>query len=110
MLQNKDTAYAYALRRPKHSINASAEFLVTSSLILSANLKYASARRDIGGYRLPDILLDSYTILGAHAAYTINKHVSLFADFQNITGKKFFDARGYSSIPFVVAGGVSVRW
>ncbi|MEO6000369.1 MAG: TonB-dependent receptor, partial [Chitinophagaceae bacterium] len=109
VLQNKDTSYAYALRRPKHSINFSADFKVTPSLTLSATIKYVSDRRDVGGYRLPDVLLDSYTLLGAHASYNYNKHVGFFADFQNITDKKFFDARGYNSIPFMVAGGLTVQ-
>ena len=109
VVQNKDTSYAYALRRPKHSINFSADFKVIPSLTLSATVKYVSDRRDVGGYRLPDVLLDSYTLLGAHAAYNYNKYIGVFVDFQNITDKKFFDARGYNSIPFMVAGGLTIQ-
>ncbi|HZG25084.1 MAG TPA: TonB-dependent receptor [Chitinophagaceae bacterium] len=110
VLQNKDTTYRYALRRPNHAINASADFLLTPAFTLSVNARYASDQRDVGGYRLPDVLLQDYTLLGGHLAYTANKHVRFFADAQNITGKKFFDARGYNSIPFVFTGGVSVNW
>ena len=110
VLQNKDTTYRYALRRPNHIINASADFLVTPAFTISLNARYSSDQRDVGGYRLRDVTLNSYTLLGGHLAYTINKHVRLFADAQNLTGKKFFDARGYNSIPFVVTGGVSVNW
>ncbi len=110
VVQNKDTSYAYALRRPKHNINVSADCKVTASFSVGATLKYVSDRRDVGGYQLPDVLLSSYTLLGAHAAYNFNRHFTAFADFQNITDKKFFDASGYNSIPFMAAAGVTVQW
>jgi vitamin B12 transporter len=109
VVQNKDTAYAYALRRPKHNINITADFKITPAFSISATIKYVSDRKDVGGYKLPDVLLNSYTLLGAHASYTFSKHVGIFADLQNITDKKFFDARGYNSIPFMAIGGVNVQ-
>ncbi len=109
VIQNKDTSYAYALRRPKHSINISAGFTLVPSLTLTATIKYVSDRRDVGGYRTADVLLNSYTLLGAHASYSFNKRFGVFADFQNITGKKFFDANGYNAIPFMATGGVTVQ-
>lgn len=109
-LLNKDTSYHYAVKRPAHTVNANADFQVTSSLILSANMKYVSDRRDVGGYKMKDVLLKSYALFGARASYTVNEHVSLFADLQNVTGKKFFDANGYNSIPFMIVGGVSLKW
>lgn len=108
VVQNKDTSYGYALKRPRHNMNISADFTVTPLFTLGATIKYVSARYDVGGYRLPDALLNSYTLLGAHAAYSFNKHFTAFADFQNITDKKFFDTRGYNAIPFMVIGGITV--
>ena len=107
--QNKDTSYGYALRRPKHNININADFKITSAFSIIASIKYVSDRRDVGGYKLPDSLLDSYVLLGAHAAYSFNKHFGAFADFQNITDKRFFDARGYNSIPFTAMGGITLQ-
>lgn len=107
VVQNKDTTYRYALRRPDHSINASADFRIGKSITLSANLKYVSDRYDVGGYRLKDAMLDGYTMLGAHGSYLLNKTLDIFADFQNITNKKFYDARGYTSIPFLAVGGLN---
>lgn len=105
---NKDTTYKYALRRPAHSVNANVEVLITPELSVSANMKYVSSRKDVGGYRVPDFYLNDYAIFGAHAAWKINKAVSVFADFQNITDRKFFDLRGYNSIPFVNSFGATV--
>ncbi|MEJ7770087.1 MAG: TonB-dependent receptor [Chitinophagaceae bacterium] len=109
-LLNKDTVYGYAIKRPAHTVNANVDFQATPSLVLSANMKYVSDRRDVGGYKKKDVLLKSYALLGAHAAYTVNEHASLFADAQNITGKKFFDAYGYNSIPLMYTVGVSLKW
>ena len=107
---SKDTAYNYALRRPAHSFNAQAGVQVLPALDVSATIKYVSSRHDVGGYLKQDIQLSSYTLLGAHASYTYNGHLRLFADFQNITGKKFYDANGYNSIPFLAVGGITLVW
>jgi vitamin B12 transporter len=55
-------------------------------------------------------LLNSYCIVGAHADFTLNNHVKFFADSQNITGTKFFDVRGYNSIPALINAGVVLNW
>jgi vitamin B12 transporter len=108
---NKDTVtYDYLLRRPKHSINANIGWILTEKLYLSVAGKYVSSRRDVGGYEKPDVLLQKYFILGAHADFTVNQHVKIFADGQNITNKKFFDVRGYNAIPALINGGVVLNW
>jgi vitamin B12 transporter len=50
--------------------------------------------------------LKSYFIAGVHADFTLNEHVKFFADSQNIFNTKFFDVRGYNSIPAIFNGGV----
>lgn len=109
-LLNRDTVYNYALRRPAHNLNANVLFRITSSFTAGANMKFVSDRHDVGGYKAQDVLLDSYTIFGAHTDYTVDEHIGLFADFQNITNKKFADARGFSAIPFLFTGGVTLKW
>lgn len=107
----KDTVtYDYLLRRPKHSINLTAGIDITKKWYVSFNGKYASKRYDVGGYKKADVALDSYFILGAYADYTLNQHVKFFADAQNITNKKFFEVRGYNSIPFLFNTGVTFNW
>ena len=106
---NKDTTYRYAIRRPAHNFNASANFQVTPSFSFTANIKHVSRRRDLGGFMVADVLLAGYTLLGAHADYQLSRHFRLFADLQNITNRKFFDTRGYTAIPFTAIGGVTVN-
>jgi vitamin B12 transporter len=76
-------------------------------LFASASLKYVSDRYDTGGFMSDDVLLNSYALLNAYAEYKWSR-IKLFADFQNITRAKFFDIRGYNSIPFLYSFGVSV--
>lgn len=109
-LLNKDTVYNYALRRPAHNVNANVLFRITSSLTAGANMKFVSDRHDIGGYMAQDVLLNSYIIFGTHTDYTVDEHISFFADFQNITNKKFTDARGFSAMPFLFTGGITLKW
>ncbi len=107
----KDTIrYDYLLRRPKHSFNLTAGMEMFKGFYLSVNGRYVSKRYDVGGYKKADTALDSYVLLGANASYQINNHLKLFADAQNITQKKFFDVRGYNSIPLLYNAGISLVW
>lgn len=108
---NKDTiTYNYSLRRPKHNFNVNVGWQPAEQLFFSLTGKYMSKRYDVGGYQMPDVLLNAYFIIGAHGEYIANSHVKFFADAQNITNKKFFDVRGYNSIPFLLNAGVTVNW
>ncbi len=107
----KDTiAYNYLLRRPKHTINLNLGIDVLKGLYVSVNGKYVSKRFDVGGYRKADVSLDSYFIMSAYADYTLNEHVKFFADAQNIGNRKFFDVRGFNSIPFLYNAGITFNW
>jgi len=106
---SNDTTYNYSLRIPKHAINITIGYQVTPALYLSVTGKYVSKRYD-AVYSMPDVTLDSYTVVGASAQYIINKHFKLFADGQNITNKKFFEVYGYNSIPALFNGGITVNW
>ncbi len=102
-----DTTYSYLLRRPKNSFNITAGYQICSNAYVSISGKSVSSRNDVGGYKKEDVLLKSYFIVNAYAEYKYGAHVKFFADLQNITNKKFFDLRGYNSIPFLLNGGVT---
>lgn len=104
----KDSVYHYLLRRPQHSINVSSSYAFDNGLYISVSGKYVGKRYDVGGYKVKDVQLESYFLLGAYAAYKMNKNIKFFTDAQNITNKKFFDVAGYNSIPFVFTGGITV--
>ncbi|HEX8315016.1 MAG TPA: TonB-dependent receptor, partial [Flavisolibacter sp.] len=103
----KDTTYNYLLRRPEHSINLSVGYQVKSGPFISLSGKYVSDRHDVGGYQRADVLLDKYFLLNAYAEYQLKPSLKVFADAQNITNKKFFDVRGYNSIPLLFNAGIT---
>jgi vitamin B12 transporter len=104
-----DTSYTHLLRRPKHNINLNIGYQFTKDLFASISAKSISSRYDVGGYMQEDVLLDKYFLLGAYAEYKWKDSIKFFADLQNITGKKFFDTRGYNAIPFLINGGISFQ-
>lgn len=104
----KDTGYAYGLRRPGININASLNYQ-HNNLFISISSKYLSSRYDIGGYKTGDVLLPAYAILNAYGEYSFSKRYKLFIDAQNITGNKFYDLRGFNSIPFIISSGISIK-
>ena len=106
----KDTTYTLLLRRPKHTANFSAGYSFKNGLFVSASARYAAKTFDTGGYQATDVSLDSYVILGAYAEYTFKKYIKCFVDAQNLTNKKFYEVRGYNSIPLLVNGGVVFNW
>ena len=106
----KDTMYHYSLRRPTHTINITAGYRFTRNLYASISGKYVSNRYDVGGYKKPDVLLDSYFLLSAYTEYTFGKCLKIFADAQNITNKKFFEVRGYNAIPSLFSVGATFNW
>ncbi len=108
---NKDTiSYPYLLRRPKHNFNLTAGYEPLKGLYVSVSGKYVSSRYDVGGYKKADVLLDGYFLLGAYAEYRMNEHIKFFADAQNLTNRKFFDVRGFNSIPFLYNTGITFNW
>lgn len=106
----KDTSYNYALRRPAHNINVTAGYQFTKALFASVSGKYVSDRYDLGAYKKADVRLDSYFIVSAYAEYTFKKYLKVFADVQNIGDKKFFDVRGFNSIPSIFNIGATFNW
>ena len=105
-----DTVYNHLIRRPKHNINLGIGYQFTKNLSAGISAKSVSSRFDVGGYQKEDVLLGNYFLLGAHGEYKLKDHLKFFADAQNITNKKFFDLRGYNSIPFIINGGITFNW
>ncbi|HEY4149769.1 MAG TPA: TonB-dependent receptor [Chitinophagaceae bacterium] len=108
-LDFKDTSYNYSLRRPKHNLNVTAGYQFGNGLYINASAKYVSSRYDVGDYQAADILMSGYFLLNAYAEFRFCKTLKLFANAQNLANKKFFDIRGYNSIPFTFIGGLQFQ-
>jgi vitamin B12 transporter len=106
----KDTAYTYLLRRPNGNFNVNIGYQITEKAFVSISSKAVSKRFDVGGYKAKDVELKSYLLLGAYAEYHFNKKLNCFVDAQNITNTKFFDIRGFNSMPTMLQVGVRFNW
>jgi vitamin B12 transporter len=110
-ITNKDTiTYQYLLRRPAHQLNMGVSAQVNTKLRLEVTGRYASKRRDVGGYAAPDVLLASYVTLAANAGYQLNKHWRFTADIQNFTNTKYYEVYGFTTMPFNASIGAVFSW
>ncbi len=110
-ITNKDTiTYNYLLRRPAHQLNMGVSAQVNTKLRLEVTGRYASKRRDVGGYGAQDVELKSYVTLAANAGYQLNKHWRFTADIQNFTNTKYYEVYGFTTMPFNASFGAAFSW
>lgn len=105
-----DTSYGYLLRRPVHHLNLNLQYTPHEKWNASLAAKYVSARYDVSGYKRPDTQLKGYFLLNAYVEYKPNEWLKCFADIQNLTNTRFFDLRGFNSIPRMFSAGVTFDW
>lgn len=109
----KDSTYSNLIRRPKHSIGANIGYQVTPHFYVSTQISNYSKRSDLffdmNTYTQQPVTLSAYTLWNAYAEYAfLKKHLRLFVDLKNITGTKFTEVYGYSTMRFNITGGLSV--
>ena len=110
-ITNKDTiTYNYLLRRPAHQLNMGISAQVNTKLRFEITGRYASKRRDVGGYGAQDVELKSYVTLAANAGYQLNKHWRFTADIQNFTNTKYYEVYGFTTMPFNASFGAAFSW
>ena len=105
----RDTTYKHLLRRPRHQANLTATYSFKNGISFSVSGRYTGKRYDAGGFMSNDVLLNDYVVLNAYAEWKIRQTFTFFVDAQNITNTRFFDIRGYNSIPVLVNAGVTVH-
>jgi vitamin B12 transporter len=103
-----DTTFNNLYRRPKHIVNFNLVFNPIEKIILSTHLRFAGKRFDPVFMSAP-IQLDSYYTIDFFASYAFNSRLKAFADFKNITDKKYFDVRGYNSRRFNFMTGIQLN-
>lgn len=109
----KDSTYFNLIRRPKHSFGANIGYQVTPNFYVSTQISNYSKRSDLyfnmNTYTQEPVNLSAYTLWNAYAEYAfVKKHLRLFVDLKNITGTKFTEVYGYSTIRFNITGGIRV--
>ena len=101
----KDTVYNNLYRVPKHAASAFVTYHILPQLTVSTLVKYMADRFE-PIYLSSPVKLDGYCTIDLSAGYRLNKQWRLFADFKNITNKKYFDIFGYNNRRFNMNGGI----
>lgn len=100
------------VRRPAHSVGASADIQITGRLLLNLQGEYNGERTDLffnpeNNYAIEEVVLDPYTLVNVYAEYSIlNRQLALFADIRNLFDADFIEVYGYDTIGLAVKGGV----
>ena len=104
----KDTSYFNLYKRPKNVLNISLNLQATKALFISAKLKAVSKAFE-PQYNGPSYELKGYYTIGFYGQYRFNKMFNVFADFQNITGQKYFVTRGFTTKGFNFNAGAKIN-
>jgi vitamin B12 transporter len=103
----------YLLRQPKNTAGLDINYDFTTKFSAGLNYKYTGDRPDEQfapvTYAQEIVNLKHYNLLDAHLQYTANKHVSLFADLNNLLDVKYTDWAGYNTMRFNFMAGLKVQ-
>jgi len=105
---SKDTSYYNLYRIPKNAFNLTAGLQLTKSFYVSALLHSVSKREEFIYGSSPETL-KGYTTIDLYGEYKLGRLFTVFADFRNITGKKYFDWLGYNAKKFNFTAGINFR-
>lgn len=88
-----EAAEKFALRIPKHKINAQVGFQVSENTYTSLSYQYNDDRTDSfynsESFANELVVLESYGILDFYIGHQVNEHLKIFAGLNNITNEKF---------------------
>jgi len=103
----------YLIRRPKNTFGANAYYDFTNHFSAGLNYKLTGARPDEEfnevTFTSSVVNLKAYSLLDAHLQYTMNTHISLFADLKNILDQKYTDWVGYNTAGFNFMAGIKYQ-
>ncbi|MBS1576216.1 MAG: TonB-dependent receptor, partial [Bacteroidetes bacterium] len=104
----KDTSYYNLYRIPKNAFNLTIGVQATKSFYISA-LLHAIDKREEFIYDAAPETLNGYTTIDVYSEYKFGKKLKAFANFRNITNKKYFDWLGYNTRRFNFMAGITFR-
>ncbi len=110
----KDTVYNNLVRRPKHTVNINIGWQATKDLYVSTNLRTSGKRIDWyfdpNTFQRSDVQLKAFALWDIYAEYKLLKgQLKIFADVKNITGTKYYEVYGYSTMGFNMNAGISFK-
>jgi vitamin B12 transporter len=99
----------YLIRRPKNTFGASLYYQFIKSFSAGLTYKYTGDRTDENFTNGNNVTLQHYNLLDAHLQYSVNKHISLFADLKNLLDEKYTEWLGYNTRRFNFMAGVKYQ-
>jgi vitamin B12 transporter len=100
-------------RRPKNTVGADVQYHFTEKFSAGLDYKYTGGRTDEDfnpvTFAPVNVPLSAYNMLNANIFYTINKHISLFANLQNVLDVKYTDWIGYNTARFNFMAGIKYQ-
>lgn len=99
------------LRRPKFTYGLNAGYQATENFYLSANYKFSDKRSDTYFNPITFMseakILKAYGTLDVYAEYAlVKKRLKFFVDLKNITGEKYTEIYGYTTMGFNTNAGI----
>ncbi|MCF4101775.1 TonB-dependent receptor [Gillisia sp. M10.2A] len=83
----------FALRIPKHKINAELGYQITTSTFTSLSYQYNDDRTDTyfdnTTFENKQVILKSYSLLDFYISQQVNSHLKIFGGISNITNEKY---------------------
>jgi vitamin B12 transporter len=93
---NRDTGIVL-LRRPRHSVNVSADWTAFDKLKLGASLRLASDSADSDFQTFSRTSLDGYELVAIRAAYPVTERLEVFGRVENLFDTQYETVSGFGT-------------
>lgn len=99
------------LRRPRHMVDAGANYQLNNAWDFGARARYSSSRRDIDiNFPYGTLYVKSYTVVDLNADYRFNSHVTFYGRVDNLLDKRYEEVYAYGQPGLSVFGGVKLAY
>ncbi len=93
---NRDTGLVL-LRRPRHSVNLSADWTAFAKLKLGASLRLASDSADSDFQTFSRTSLDGYELASVRASYPVSEQIEVFGRLENLFDAQYETVSGFGT-------------
>ncbi len=93
---NRDTRLVL-LRRPRHSVNLSADWVAFDTIKLGASLRLASDSADSDFQTFSRTRLDGYELASIRASYSLTEQIEVFARVENLFDTDYETVSGFGT-------------
>ena len=104
----KDTSFFNLYRRPSNTFNLKVSYKPVKGLILEPSFHLVSKFYE-PVYGAAPLEVKGYHTINLYSEYRYNNSMVFFADLQNISGERYFEARGFNSKRFNASAGLRLQ-